>query len=191
MLLEPSVFYHHHEEPCLSDWFASHHSLCLQEWFVQVNQRVFKRSTPPGSALGFMFWTKRRFSTQPVEQIANWEKNPCWVVSKYLPQLEVKTCSYEECEKLTVAENWTQGSWLELSIRQPPALYTQYTGGTEYLSHTTSQHRKILFNRKQPMLSGFPYSKCFDYLGHYYVNSSVTLMYMYVTGVICISILLL
>ena len=42
VLLQLSVFYHHHEEPCLSDWFASHHTLCLQEGFVQVNQRILK-----------------------------------------------------------------------------------------------------------------------------------------------------
>ena len=38
-----SVFYHNHEEPCLSDLFASHHTHCLQEWFVQVNQIVLKQ----------------------------------------------------------------------------------------------------------------------------------------------------
>ena len=43
MLLQLSVFYHHHEAPCLSDWFGSHDTLCLQEWFVQVNQRVLKQ----------------------------------------------------------------------------------------------------------------------------------------------------
>ena len=61
MLLQLSVFYCHHEEPCLSDWFASHHTLGLKERFVQVNQRVLKQwhCTPkgppihlPGSALG-------------------------------------------------------------------------------------------------------------------------------------------
>ena len=60
VLLQLSVFYHHHEEneasyavwlSCLNmlsflwvpDWFASHHTLCLQECFVQVNQRVLKQ----------------------------------------------------------------------------------------------------------------------------------------------------
>ena len=61
VLLQLSVFYHHHEQNeasyivwlscskcllialCLSDWFASHHTLCLQGWFVQVNQRVLKQ----------------------------------------------------------------------------------------------------------------------------------------------------
>ena len=56
VLLQLSVFYHHHHEneasyavwlscfslPCLSNGFTSHHTLCLQEWFVQVNQRVIK-----------------------------------------------------------------------------------------------------------------------------------------------------
>ena len=40
VLLQLSVFYQHHEEPCLSDRFASHHAPCLHEWFVQVNQSV-------------------------------------------------------------------------------------------------------------------------------------------------------
>ena len=54
--------------------------------------------------------------------VMNWEKNPCWVVYlilnavHILPQLKVRQVwSYEECEKLTVAENWTQGPWFELS----------------------------------------------------------------------------
>ena len=48
MLLQLSVFYHHHEELCLSDWFASRHTLCLQEWFVEVNQRVLKQRIMKG-----------------------------------------------------------------------------------------------------------------------------------------------
>ena len=96
--------------------------------------------------VGFTFWTKHRFSTQPVEQISKLRKEPMlsgFSYSKYLPQLEVKTWMRNvKSWQLLRIEPRVPGlsHFWAMTIRQPPALYTQCAGGTEYLSHTSSIH---------------------------------------------------
>ena len=73
VVLHLSVFYHHHEEPCLSDWFASHHTLGLQEWFTRMFCSSKSESAQRKNIMDTAY--PRGVTSHPLDQPLGWGMN--------------------------------------------------------------------------------------------------------------------